>query len=98
MEALRAATAGDFECVTIDGRTWRRQSPPIERLDEASSLMRGVFGNLVWEARRLNDYMSQLSACATCTYVFDLRDERHAVVDGNHFCPACNIEATRSEP
>lgn len=66
---------------------------PIERLDEASDLMRGLFGNLMWEAQNLNDYMMNLSACGSCSHVFDLRDKRHAIVDGNHFCPACNLEA-----
>lgn len=67
----------------------------IERLDEASDLMRGIFSNLVWEAERLQEYHEQLSACASCSHVFDLRDNRHAIVDGHHFCPACNIEAER---
>lgn len=67
---------------------------PIERLDEASALMRGIFGNLMYEAQNLEDYMGNLSACASCSHVFDMRDSRHAVVDGHHFCPACNIEAT----
>lgn len=66
---------------------------PIERLDEAADVMRGLFGNLLWEAQNLNDYLMRLSACASCTHVFDLRDERHAIVDGHHYCPACNIEA-----
>lgn len=72
-----------------------RKRPPIKQLDDASELMRGIFNNLLWEAQRLDDYMRQLSACATCNHVFDLRDKRHAIVDGHHFCPACNLEATR---
>ena len=67
--------------------------PPLERLDEATDLMRGIFGNLMYEAQSLCDYMINLSACSSCNHVFDLRDERHAVVDGHHFCPACNMEA-----
>lgn len=66
---------------------------PIESLDEASDLMRGLYANLVWEAKELDGYMKRLSACASCTHVFDLRDPRHAMVDGHHFCPACNLEA-----
>lgn len=69
---------------------------PIADLDEASDLMRGLYANLVYEAKNLDDYMRQLSACASCTHVFDLRDKRHAIVDGHHFCPACNLEAKRA--
>jgi hypothetical protein len=65
----------------------------IETLDEASDIMRGLFGNLLWEANNLNDYMKRLSSCASCSHVFDLTDERHAIVDGHHFCPACNMDA-----
>ncbi len=72
-----------------------RTRKPIGDLDEASDLMRGLFSNLMHEAKSLDDYMQNLSACASCTHVFDLRDPRHAIVDGHHFCPACNIEATR---
>lgn len=70
-----------------------RKSIPVPDIDEASSLMRGLFANLVWEARNLDEYMQKLSACASCCHVFDLTDPRHAIVDGHHFCPACNIEA-----
>lgn len=72
-----------------------RKSKPVADLDEASHLMRGLFANIVWEARNLDDYMQNLSACASCCHVFDLRDKRHAIVDGHHFCPACNLEAIR---
>jgi len=67
----------------------------IERRDKASALMRGIFSNLLWEAERMQEYHGQLSSCSSCTHVFDLRDTRHAVVDGHHYCPACNIEAER---
>lgn len=73
----------------------RRKPRTIERIDEASALMRGIFANLLVEAQSLNDYIGNLSACASCNHVFDLRDPRHAIVDGHHFCPACNIEATK---
>jgi hypothetical protein len=69
------------------------RSKKIEWPDEASNVMRGVAGNLIWEAQRLQEYMDNLSSCATCSSVFDLRDKRHAIVDGHHFCPACNIES-----
>jgi len=82
---------GDSEADTK--RYGRLDMPPIETLDDASNLMRGLFGNLVHEARSLDAYMRNLSACASCSHVFDLRDPRHAIVDGHHFCPACNIEA-----
>jgi len=75
-------------------RRFGKARKPIERLDEATELMRGIFGNLMWEARRLCDYHMNLSACASCSHVFDLRDKRHAIVDGHHFCPACNLEAS----
>ena len=65
----------------------------IKLPSEASTVMRGVFGNLLWEAERLQDYMDKMSACASCSHVFDITDPRHAVVDGHHYCPACNIEA-----
>lgn len=71
-----------------------RKLKPIADLDEASHLMRGLFGNLMYEAKNLDDYMQSLSACASCSHVLDLRDARHAIVDGEHFCPACNLEAT----
>ena len=66
---------------------------PLADLDEASHLMRGLFSNLMYEAKSLDDYMQNLSSCASCSHVFDLRDKRHAIVDGHHFCPACTIEA-----
>ena len=70
--------------------------PPIASLDEASDLIRGLFANLVHEAKQLDAYYANLSACATCSHVFDLRDLRHAIVDGHHYCPACNLEALQN--
>lgn len=71
-----------------------RKRRPLKDLDEASSLMRGLFGNLMYEAKSLDDYMQKLSVCACCSHVFDTRDPRHRVVDGHHFCPACEMEST----
>ena len=70
-----------------------RRRRKLRDLDEASGLMRGVFGNLIYEAKKLDDFMQNLSACASCEHVFDLRDPRHKIVDGHHFCPACEIES-----
>lgn len=78
---------------SVDALRLNAPTIPLEKIDESQRMMRGLFANVVWEAQNLDKYMQRLSACASCENVFDLSDERHAMVQGHHFCPACNIEA-----
>jgi hypothetical protein len=62
--------------------------------DEQTAVMRGMFGNLVYEARRIQeDVFDQLDACASCSHLFDIRDERCHRDEHGSWCPACNMES-----
>jgi len=62
--------------------------------NEQTAVMRGMFGNLVCEARRIQeDVFDQLDACASCSHLFDKRDPRHYADTIGEWCPACSIEA-----
>jgi hypothetical protein len=63
-------------------------------LDEQTATMRGLFGNLLYEAQRIEaDVFDQLSSCDTCQHLFDTRDPRCCIEEEFAFCPACELEA-----
>lgn len=59
---------------------------------ESSSIMRGIFGNLIDEAQRLTDIFQGILACDTCRKWFDATDTRAEIFDSSSHCPACVIE------
>jgi hypothetical protein len=61
--------------------------------DEQTAVMRGIFGNLVNEAKSLQERLfDKIGACGCCSHLFDKRDDRAELGDEVDICPACVAE------
>lgn len=73
-------------------------SEPLKWPSEQTAVMRGLFGNLIHEAERIQkDIFDALGSCSACGHLFDKRDTRHYSDDVGEWCPACNAEAKLTE-